>query len=863
MWRATWKEVLSRPLRLLLTATAVLLGVMFVTGTLVLTDTTQRRFEDLFSDANAGVDVVVRKAVAFDSAMGVEVARDTLDAAMVEEVRQVAGVASAQGLLRGQALMLTADGDPILPKAESSATSVGMSWASEPYGSFRIRDGHPPADSNDVVIDAATAQDQGLNVGDSVSVQGPTGRTQPYHIVGTAGFGERNGLAGATVALFTLPTAQQLLNSPHGVSDIAVVAEDGLPAGQLRDRLITALGGSYEVATAQDSAAASATAAREQTAMLQTVFTIFGAVALLVGAFLIANTFSILVAQRSREFAMLRAVGATGRQVTVAVLFEALIVGLLASVAGAALGVVAALGLRQLAAAFGTEIPPGPLVVTNTALLSGIAIGVTVTLLAAIGPARRAALIAPVAALRAAADPDGIPRRTRTLLGAVATLLGAGLGMAAGVGAGNGLADRGPVPLLLTVGAGAVLVVVGLAWLAPAGAQALGRVLVAPVARLGAPAGLAVSGALRASRRSAATAGALAVGLALVVFFSVFLTSIKASVTGSLDDVIRADLIVESSRNEMLGGLPPHTYHHVSEVPEVAVASSTRLGHWRDGDTVRALTAVDPATIGDVTNLNITAGNFDALRRSGIMLTDAEARIHDVRIGDSLPMSFPRTGTERLRVVALFDADDEWALQTGFVIGLDTYARHFNEDVDASILLRFKPGVSASEGTAAVRSALADTPTAVARDLAALESARSNTIDQILGLMNVLLLLAVLIALLGITNTLALSIVERTRELGLLRAVGMVRGQVSAMVRWEALLIAALGAVAGLLVGVGFGTAAVSASATSADTAMNLHLPVLPLLGYTIAGIVAGLLAGVLPARRASRLDVLNAIASP
>ena len=861
MWRATWKAVLARRLRLVLTATAVVLGVAFVTGTLVLTDTTRERFGDLYADANAGVDVVVRTGVAFDSAMGVEVSREPIDASVVDQVRGVDGVAGAEGLLRGQALLLAPDGRPIVPRAASAASSVAVSWAPEPYGSFRIRQGRPPAGGTDVVVDAATAREQGFGIGSRITVQGPGGERREYTVVGTAGFGDRAGLAGATVGLFDLPTTQGLLDAPGGVSDIVVVARDGITAGTLRDNLARALGHRYEVVTAQDSAAASATAARDQTAMLQTMFTVFGVVALLVGAFLIVNTFGILIAQRSREFALLRAVGATGRQVTLSVLFEALIVGLVASVAGAGLGVAAAFGLREVASAFGTELPPGPLVITSRALLTGFLLGVVVTLLAAVPPARRAARIAPVEALRAAAEPAGATGRARTITGGAVTALGLALGVAAGLGAADRLAAFGPVPLLLVVASGALLAVLGLAVLAPAAARAMTRVLTAPVARLGAPAGLAVGGALRASRRTAATAGALAVGLALVAFFSVFLTSTKAAVTGGLDDVVRADLIVESSRNEMLGGLPPHTYHHVSELPEVAVASPVRLGHWRDGEAVRALTAVDPTTLGEVAKVDMVAGHLAELQRGGIMLSETDARTHGVRVGDTLAMTFPRTGSQRLPVVAIFDADDEWALQTGYVIALDTYARHFSENVDASVFIRFTPGVSTEQGVAAVTAALADTPTAIARDQAALRAARVQTLDQILGLMNVLLLLAVLIALLGLTNTLALSIVERTREIGLLRTVGMVRRQVRSMVWWEALLIAVLGAVAGMVVGVGFGWAAVSAS-TAGTTTVPVDLPVVQLLAYTVAGALAGLLAGLLPARRASRLDVLTAIAA-
>ncbi|MEU3455536.1 FtsX-like permease family protein [Micromonospora sp. NPDC006766] len=842
MWRLTLRTTLARRARLALTLLAVVLGVTFATGGLVLTDTSTRLLDDQFRTATAGVDLTVREAVAFDSAMGVEVARDPLPADLTARVAAVSGVADARPAVRGQGLLEVA-GKAVVP----GGASVLASWLPTPMGSFTIRSGRPPAADDEVVLDEDTARAQRVRIGDTVTVRATeNGRLR---VVGLAGFGDRGGLPNSTVALVTLPSAQRLLRLGTGVSEVAVVASPGIAPDQLRDRITAVIGADYEVSASRDIAAAGAAAARDQISWLQLVLLALAGAALLVGAFLIANTFAIVVTQRTRELALLRAAGATGGQVLRSVLGEALLVGLTASAVGLVLGVGAATGIRGLARAFGVALPEGGLVLTGRTVLVAFAIGVLVTVGSAVGPARRAAAVAPVAALReAAAARTG---RIRVVAGALAAVVG----LAATVAV---LATDAPVALLGLAALGAVG---GLALLGPAITPTLVRLVGRPLAAAGVTGHLATDSAARTPRRTAATALALALGLALISFMAVLGTSVNSSVRQSYTEVITADHLVESARNEMLGGLSPVVYERVSGLPEVAVASRLRYGHWRDGSMTQALTGVDPATLARVANLHFTAGNLAALNGGGIVLAESVARDRGLRVGDELPMTFSRTGTQRLTVVGLLRNGDARALSTDYLISLDTFARNYSEEMDASVLIRTADGTDRAAAEQAIKRALADTPTAELRDQAAAVASRTQMIDQVLGLVTVLLMLAVVIALLGITNTLALSITERTAEIGLLRVVGMTRRQLGWMIRAEAVLVAALAGVLGIVLGAGFAAATVRALGRDAPTV--LAVPAGRLLVVLAVALAAGLLAGLLPARRAARLDVLAAIGTP
>jgi putative ABC transport system permease protein len=842
MWRLILRNTLARRARLAFTMLAVVLGVTFVTGTLILTDTSKQVLDDQFRTATSGIDLTVRDAAAFDSAMGVEVQRDPLPPQTVDRVRAVSGVAGAEPIVRGQGL-ISADGAAIVP----SGPSLLQSWTPPPLGAFTLRAGRAPSADGEVVVDAATADKYGIIIGQSVTVQAKT--TLPARVVGLAGFGDRPGLPDSTVALVSLPTAQRMLHLDGAVTEVAVTAADGVDTGALQRRLGATLGAGYEVTASRDLAAAASAAAQNQLGFLRVMLLALAAAGLLVGAFLIANTFSIVVTQRTHELAVLRATGATGRQVLASVLGEALLIGLIASVGGIGAGIGAAVGLRNLAGAFGIALPDGTMVVAGRTVLISLAVGVLVTVLAALGPARRAARVAPVEAMRhsSATEPISTARTVGGLITAAAGVIGVA---AAASGAGS----------MALLAVAAVALIVGLTLAGPALAPPVTRLLGRPLHAVGMPGRLARESAARMPRRTAATALALALGLALVTFTAVLATSVKHSVQRTYTEAIIADYVIESARNEMLGGLPMTVHHHVAGLPEVAVASRLRYGHWKDGQATAALTAVDPTTLPRVTRLKMTAGRLDALRSGGIVLAEHVAAERGLTVGDVLPMTFSRTGNQRLPVVGVLRDRDAQALQTDYVVSLDTYAKHYAEDVDASIFVKLADGVRPDAGQQALTAALADTPTAQVRDQAAAVAGRTATIDQVLGLVTALLLLTIVIALLGITNTLALSVFERTREIGLLRAVGMTRTQLRTMVRGEAALIAAVATVVGIALGVALGAGAVTVLGETAQA--TVVLPVGQLAVIVAVTLGAGLIAGLLPARRAARLDVLTAIAN-
>ena len=841
MWRLTLANTLAHRSRLVLTWVAVALGVAFAAGGMVLTDTSGRVLDEQFRSSTAGIDLTVRAAAAFDSAMGVEVQREPLPGDLADRVSAIPGVAAVRATAAGPA-QLSARGAVVDPHGPTLLAS----WAQEPFTTYTLRSGRPPRDSGEVVLDAATARREHISVGDTVTVTATASHT--LRVVGTAGVGDADGLANTAVVLTDLATAQSLLGLGSRVSSVEVVAADGVAVPGLRTRLGSQLGSAYAVSSAQDAAAASADAAKESVKFLRVVLLALAGAGLVVGALLIANTFGIVLTQRSRELALLRAAGATGRQVFSSVLGEALVVGATGAAGGTLLGIAAAYGLRGVAGSAGLALPDGPLTVTGRTLVVAISSGVLVTLLAALGPARRAARVAPVEAMRASDPAPRAPRRGRVVTGWVVLAL-ALVQLAAS-------AARHEV---LGVGSGAALLLVAVVVLGPVVAPRLSRVVGRPLDSFGVPGQLARESTARNPRRTAATAMALAIGLALVSFVGVVGASVKA-ITAAGTESVTADLLVQSSRNEMLGGLSPQVRKRVAALPEVRTASPTRFGHWLDRGTTSALTAVDPATLPRVAKVEMREGSLADLTGGGVVIAESVATERGLEVGDTLAMTLPRDGEQQLRVVGVMAERTAQALSTAFVISLQTYAAHFSEDVDATVYVELADGVDPARARTALAAAVADFPNAEVRDQSEAAAARASAIEQVLGLVTVLLGFAVVIALLGITNTLALSIVERTREIGLLRAVGMTRRQLRWMVRAEAALVAAVAVLVGLVVGAGLGAATIAALSTEGDTVVSL--PGGRLLLTVVLAVTAGLVAGLVPARRAARLDVLRAIAT-
>jgi putative ABC transport system permease protein len=840
MFTLALKQVLAQRIRLVLTSIAVVLGVTFLSGTMVLTDTSQQLFDDKFATQTPGTDLTVRTAVAFDSAMGVEVERDPVPADLVDRISATAGVEGAAGVVSGKGLLIRA-GEPL----QASGPSLLMSWAPASFGGFALVRGSVPEQAGEVVIDRATAREAGVGIGDRVTLQAD--RISQVRVVGVARPTTAGAFLDSTIALVDTATAQRLLRLGDDFSEVRVVAAERTSTTDLERQLADTLGGRYSVTSSKSIAEASAAAARGQLSFLRLALLALAGAALLIGAYLIANTFSIVIAQRTGELALLRTAGATPRQVFRLLLGEALLVGGMGSALGTALGIVTAQALRGVLAGFGVTLPSGAIVLRPSSLLIAFGTGLLVTTVAALGPSRRAARISPLQAMRAAQAVTA-SSRLRIAVGLIALVVTIG----------------SLVPVLLGVaGVGAVASaaatgVIALSALGPILAGPVTRLVGRPLRKAGISPRLATEFAARSPRRTAATVMALTLSLALIAFMTVLAASVKNSIAAGYRETITADYVVESSGGEMLGGLSPAVYATLSDLPQVAVASPMRFGHWKYGDITTALTAIDPGTIDDVASFQLRDGTMDDLADGGVVISEKVADRDGLEIGDVLPMTFSRHGKQPVPVVGVFDDSVTQAVQTDYLVSLRTYGRHFTEDVDATVFLDLAVGVDKRQARKAIDAALADFPTAVIRDQDAAVDSRTAVVDQILGLVTVLLTFTVLIALLGITNTLALSIMERTREIGLLRAVGMSDRQLRWMVRSEAGLLAALAVITGLVLGLGFGAVAVRALADG--NAMPVVVPFGRLFVVVVVALAAGLVSGLLPARRATRIPVLEAV---
>ncbi len=835
MWRATLRGILVHRLRVALTALAIVLGTAFMSGTYVLTDTIDHAFDVALQTAYSGVDVVVRSGSTVPSQQGSE--RPTVPASLLAVVRGVPGVRTAVGAVSGYAQLVARDGSAI---STGGAPTLGVAW--EPIGTgVRIGAGRPPRGPGQVAIDAATARRYGFRVGDRIRIllQGPA---RTFEISGIVRFGTADNLAGATLAVFDLSTAQQLVGKPGRLDAIDVVGQPGVSVGTLRERVQGALPPGYQALPAATVAQENARQFQQALGFFKTALLVFALVALFVGAFIIFNTFAIIVAQRTRELALLRAIGATGRKVTASVLTEAGLTGLAASAVGVVAGLGVAVGLQGLLKAFGIDLPATGTQVLPRTIVVSLVTGTLVTLVAAIGPARHAARVAPVEALREADPGAETPGgRRRTLLGAA--LAAAGLAALFG-----GLLGR-PANAAAIVGAGAALVFLAVAMLSPLVARPLALGIGAPLAGITRVTGrLGRGNAMRSPRRTAATAAALMIGLGLVSFVSIVAASVKASVNATLERTLRADLILTSSS---FAGFSPQLAADLRRLPQVGVVSEVRFGQARVGGGTVQVVGIDPATIERVVAPDVAAGSLRSLAAGGIMVDQTTADRHRWKVGATIATGFGATGTRSLPIVGIYRPN---ALLGRYAVSLSTFAANAPDALDSAVLVDARPGVSPAAAHAAVVRAARAYPNVTVNDQASYRRQQAAQIDRLLALITALLMLSVAIAFLGIVNTLGLSVLERSREIGLLRAVGMTRRQVRGMVRAESIIVAVFGALLGVAVGVLFGWAMVRAMLT------ELAIPVGQLALYVVLAAALGIVAAVWPARRAARVDILRAV---
>ena len=843
--------LVERKLRSALTAIAVLLGVAMIAGTYVLTDQIRTGFEDLGRTAYSGVDVELSPKQAFTSQFSMP---RPLRERLVERVRRVPGVAKAQGALWSPG-GLVIDGD--LKKASGGGGTMVTAALGEPFSAEAYIDGRPPANSGEVGLIRSTAEKHDLGPGDRIGIATHRGIV-PVTVVGSYEFGTSDP-GGTDVVSARLDDVQAWFDRDGEVTSIDVAADDGVSSQELVQRLRPVVPERVEVRTGVAAADETAADINDQIGgFLKPALLAFAGAALLVGAFIIFNTFTITVAERTREFAMLRTLGATRRQILASVSLEALTIGVTASLLGLGLGLLFAKGTTQLFEAVGFGLPTGGLELAPRTIAISLLIGIGVTQFAAISPARRATRVPPIAALLH--GDQEIPtrqRRWRPWLAGLVTLLGVGALIA-------GLFASGPATSRLSMMAvGVVFLFVGVAlsarWFVRPLASTVGR----PLERLFEEPGLlARENAMRNPARTATTAAALMVGLGLVVFVAVFANGIKASFDETISRVVKADLIV---RSDTMRPIPAAAADAVAETPEVASSSSVlvdqiEVNGKKSSPITDVMNGVDPSTIENLYEIDWVGssgpGVLGELRGDNVLIEQQFSKAHRLGIGDSFRIETPTRGRARVRVIGMYQ--DPQLLQ-GTVVSQALF-----EDISSArdpwlIFAHTLSGVPADVAKRAVENALELFPVASVKSQSEYAEAETEVLDRFVYLLYALLGMSVVISLFGIANSLFLSIHERTREFGLLRAVGATRTQVRRMVRYESVITSVIGGVMGIGVGLLF---AFLVTASLGDLGLGFEPPPGQLAVFLVLAVVVGVIAAAAPARRAAGLRVLDALRS-
>jgi putative ABC transport system permease protein len=856
VWKTSLRNVLAHKGRMALSAVAVVLSVAFVSGTLVFTDTMNATFDKLFAATSADVTVSPKSAGEADEISSTG-RPEALPAEALAEARQADGVESAEGVVVSMGVTVVNAGNENVG-ATSGAPTIAANWTDVERRSMRITSGHAPRGPTEVMVDADTAEKHGLRLGDELRTIAATG-DHPARISGIAAFEVTN--PGAAVVYFDTATAQRmLLGDRSAYTDIAVAAEDGVTHRQLKRNVAAALGAdAFTYRTQQETADADRQDVGAFLDVLKYAMLGFAGIAVLVGVFLIVNTFSMLVAQRTREIGLLRAVGASRGQVNRSVLAEALLMGVVGSVAGIGAGVGLAIGLMKLMGTMGMNLSTDELTVKATTPAIGLVLGVVVTVLAAWLPARRAGRISPMAALRDAGAPaDGRAGAVRAVLGVLLTAVG-GAALYAASEAEEASSGAG------MLGLGVVLSLVGFIVVGPLLAGAVVRVLGFVVLRVfGSVGRLAERNALRNPRRTGATGAALMIGLALVASLSVVGSSMVASATEELDKSVGADFIVSSDTGQPI---IPQAAERVARAEGLADVVEYKLLDvaltTEDGTTVRGetLNAASPS-YAEVLRVETKQGELaDAYRPNSMSVFAGFAQEHGLKPGDTVRADFAQGRTAELTVRAV--TSDEVVIDKGAMYtSIATVERYVGESKMPLNSLMFATAEDGEEEAAyaALKKALEPYPQYTVRDQADYKETLQNQVGQLLNMVYGLLALAIVVAVLGVVNTLALSVVERTREIGLMRAIGLSRRQLRRMIRLESVVIALFGALLGLGLGMGWGAAAQQLLAL--EGLRVLEIPWVT-IGWVFAGsALVGLVAALVPAFRAGRMNVLNAIAT-
>jgi putative ABC transport system permease protein len=840
------KSLWARRVRALGTTIAVVIGVAFVAGSYVLTDTIFAAFDEIFSDSLKGTSVVVSAKNPVEQENG-EI--PTVPASLLPRVKQVAGVRLAAGAIFTPGGFFDSEGEKIgnkfAPKFISSTLPDGLE-------SLTYLEGHPPRGPTEASLDKAAAESSGIEMGEQIRLIGQ-GSARSFRLVGFTQLGSAS-FGGASIAQVTLPVAQRLTHKRGRLDQISVAARDGVSSEALKRRIKRALPASVRVETAKENADRGSEEIRDNLGFLQTILLVFGFVAVFVGAFLIFNTFSITVAQRVSEFGMLRTLGASRPQILASVLIEALAIGLLGAIVGIGGGYVMAILLNALLKAFEVDLPTTGLVMETRTIVVSLLVGVVITAVSSMVPAVRSTRVPPIAALQAYAPPAS--RRRRLLYAGLAILLGL-VGLAMVLIGLFGNADAGAAAGLM--GAGAVAIVLGVSLFSPRLVPPLATVSGWPLERLRRLTGrLARENSQRNPSRTAVTAAALMIGLALVTFVTVFAAGLKGSVAQVIDENFEGGLVIQNT--DGFSPIPAGAAVAARGVPGVKLVATIRSTEAKLlGQGSKAKVTAPTPDIGDAVDVEWKKGGPATLRNlrdDQAVVSDSFASDHDLEVGDSFRLLSQSGAKPTFRVAGEFDS--KAGVFGSVVVTQAVMTRAFEQTQDTIDFVIAKPEANAAKVQAALTAGAERAfPTTEVLNQQELKESREEQVDQLVNLFYALLILAIVISLFGIANTLALSIHERTREIGMLRAIGMSRRQVRTMIRYEAVITALIGGILGMVLGVIF---AALISQPLKDEGFTLSYPVGSLIVLLILAGLAGVLAAIPPARRASRLDVLDSL---
>jgi putative ABC transport system permease protein len=847
MRRVVLRGLAGRKLRAALATLAVVLGVAMVSGTYVFTDTIEEAIDTLLTEAYTGSDAVVSANEVIDAPEG---GRATVGAELLAELEGLPQVEAASGGIVDTARLIDKSGEPISTRDGAIAISVD---AAEPrFNPLVLTDGRWPAGSQEVAIDAGTAAAHGFAVGDTIAVAGP-GSVHRFRISGIAELERLDSIGGLTLAIFDPKTAQSVFSKAGRFDEILVAAREGVSPEQLAHAVRPILPAGTEVATGEAEIASQAEGTHEDIAVVRKFMLAFGGLALFVGAFVIFNTLSTTIAQRTRELATLRTLGASRRQVLGSVMLESAVIGAVGSALGLLLGPVLARGLSALFVALGQDLPEtGAVIATRTVVVS-LLVGVLITIVAGLLPALRATSVPPIAAVREGILPASPLAPAAPYVAGAAMALGVGL-LAFGMFA-PGLSVTW---VLLLPALGCLMLFVGVALISSRLVAPLAWILAWPAEHVArAPGRLARRNAVRNPGRTAVTASALMIGLALVTFVAVLGKGLQSSLSGAVEQVVRADYVVTS--DDGFSPLSPEAGSALASQPDVETVSGVRQDVASVFGSDESVAGIDPATITALARFEWADGSDASLAQLGVsdaVLQREFADDHDLAVGSRFSMETPQRKTLDLTVRGIYAPPRLDPILGPILIPQRTFDASFERPQDVLSLVRVR-GEPSDEKRAALMQALEPFPEASLRTTAEFADIRQKETKDLLSLLYVLLSLSVVVSLLGMVNTVVLSVLERTRELGTLRAIGMTRRQMRRMIRYESVVTALIGAALGLPLGIalaGLVTRAVE------DEGVTFAVPALPLVLFTLAAVVVGLLAAAVPARRASRLNVLEAL---